>query len=624
MSANQNEYQAKSPYCDHVLDPASAVDGWITCECGRKSDVRWVRELGWLQSRSAWVSERVANSEAWFDSRQQKYASSKESHNKATGQQLLYILGGISLFVATTVFTAVAWERIGAIGQLTALIAVVATASLVAIKSRENLISLSNTSAILATIVAGTGLVSAPYFGLVDKEFSKPNSIFTTMVFVFLVVASFAAGRITKIPGWTVIAIIGLVPTGLIFSESYLHSSQSNTIYLVGSMASFTLGAITAAYLLKLAMRNQEISKTFKVAVTSIEILFVFMMFTKLMDSMQANELPLVVGGSYLAIAALWVLVAYKIPRVATGFTSNAISTMSGYIASVLIGFALPITLISAVDLPATPSDWMPIPGSPDIPVSLGLIIGTAIMMLPLFAAVNNLGINKYFTITAAVTWYATSEISNRLTFEDSVSKPIVFFAFAMMSVSLTARWWKSVNGWFFGTAALAGSIAVGYGVANFTTINFDGPELATFPISSYLILMGQLLIYRTRNPQNSLIIWGIPLTVVLIPSAIWANQLLFTEFPGTAEWVRFWAVLFTSVAAVVLGMRSNLSGLLIPGTVGFAIVSLPQVFLQLSLFVPRWVIFGVIGVLLITIAARFEHLRKLGSDTSTWFKKLN
>ena len=38
-------YSAKSPYCEHTLDPSTAVDGWVTCPCGRKSDVRWVSEL---------------------------------------------------------------------------------------------------------------------------------------------------------------------------------------------------------------------------------------------------------------------------------------------------------------------------------------------------------------------------------------------------------------------------------------------------------------------------------------------------------------------------------------------------------------------------------------------------
>mgnify|MGYP006200032675 CR=1 FL=1 len=113
MSTNQNIYLTQSPYCKHSLDPASAVDGWVTCECGHRSAVNWVNELGWLQARTAWVTDRIKASDPWFDSQRSSSAQpvatedSNEHHKVNPGQQVLYVLGGLSLIVAVAVFAAV-------------------------------------------------------------------------------------------------------------------------------------------------------------------------------------------------------------------------------------------------------------------------------------------------------------------------------------------------------------------------------------------------------------------------------------------------------------------------------------------------------------------------------------
>ena len=624
MNAAPQKYLAKSPYCNHLLDPETAVDGWVTCECGHKSDVRWVNELGWLQTRKDWVAERITKSEPWFDSRHQTSAKPHREHTAASGQQLLYILGGVSLVVAVAVFTAVAWERIGAYGQLAALLTVVAISSFVAIKSRERLVGLSNTSAVLATIVAGTGFLSAPFFGLVDKTWSDPNSFYTSAVLILLVSSSYAAGYLTKIPGWTLIATIGLAPTSLVMSENYLNSSQSRPNYLAESMVVFSVAIIAAALMMFYASKRHYLNNLYKISITGIEIFLVFLMFTKLMDSVEPSQSPLLVGGTYLVLAAGWAFAGYRIPQDENGFSTNAVSKIANYVASVLVGFAIPIAIIPKSAGTTEYFQYQPLAGSGNMPIMVGVIFGAALMISPMIGAIRKLQLQRYLTVAGAVAWYATTEISNRVVFKDGISKTITLSALTLISAVLLARWWNETTKPFFITACAFGSVAVGYGVANFVAPSFDGPEAVSLAIAAFLLIMAKVLQMRTSELHNSFVVWGIPLIVALIPSAMYANSMLYSQSPTASEWLRFWAVTGASVTLLLLGLRLQKSGLFIPSAIAFAIVALPQIFLRLGAFVPRWIIFGVIGILLITVAARFEHLQKLGRDTSRWFRSLN
>jgi hypothetical protein len=581
-------------------------------------------ELGWLQSRKDWVSERITNSEPWFDSRRQTSAKPVSEHKSASGQQLLYILGGVSLVVAVAVFTAVAWERIGAYGQLAALLTVVAISSFVAVKSRETLVGLSNTSAILATIVAGTGFLSAPFFGLVDKSWSEPHSFYTSLVLIVLVAASYGAGYLARIPGWTLIATIGLAPTSLVISENYLSSNQSRPNFIAESMLVFTFAIIAAAFMMFYASKRHYLNGLYKISITGTELFLVFLMFTKVLDSVEPSQSPFLVSGTYLGLAGVWAFAATRIPRDGNGFSTNAVSTIAAYVSSVLIGFAIPIATIPAITGNSDFYQYEPLPGSGDFPITVGVLFGALLMLAPIFEQFKKFNVQRFLTVVGAVAWYATTEISNRVIFEDGISEPITLTALSVICLSISSRWWVETSMPFFISGAIFGCIAVGYGVGNFVAPDFEGPEAVTFSIALYLWLFAQLLSRRTGEIHNSFVVLGIPLLVALIPSALYSNAMLFDQSPATSEWIRFWAVLAVSVSALLIGLKSQKSGLFIPGAIAFAIVSLPQIFLRLGAFIPRWIIFGVIGVLLITVAARFEHLQKLGRDTSRWFKKLS
>ncbi|MEN9692775.1 MAG: hypothetical protein RLZZ330_419 [Actinomycetota bacterium] len=622
MNAKPNIYPAKSPYCDHELDASKAVDGWVTCECGRRSDARWVNELGWLQSRASWVSDRIRNSEPWFDSNKQSSAQPVE-HNRASGQQLLYILGGISLVVAVAVFTAVAWERIGAYGQLAALMVVVAIAAVIAIKTRDGLVGLSNTSAVLAVFVAGTGLLSAPEFGLIDKTYGYSSNIYTTLVFLVLVLAAFAGGYLTKVTSWSLISIVGLVPLTLAFNEGFAQSNYTMDSNHLVSLVTVT-AACLASGLMFVAIKNRhEISAIFRVIVTIVECILLFNIFSHSMDTLGHAQTPAVVASGFLIMALIWTFISSRFIASEPGFNGNAIQTSAGYVASGIYGFAIAIALLPAF-VPYEYDVWEQTAGSPDKLVVVSALLGAALMLAPLVEQVQNRIAARYLTLTASVFWFAMMNGTGQFNWEKSVDLKTVALFFAVVSVSLAIRWWFVINPAFFIPSVFTGIVAVGILAGETFMKNASGPEPLTISIAIYLFAILQVLRVHTKDPHNSFILIGIPLSVALIPSALVSIRLLAESNSSSSDWARLWIVVAVSVGAVAFGLKLQKSGLLIPGAVAFVFAAIPQIFIRLSVFVPRWIIFGVVGILLITVAARFEHLQKFGRDTRSWFRKLD
>lgn len=624
MNRYENHYIAKSPYCEHQLDPASAVNDTVTCACGHKSDARWVAELGWLQARAAWVSERISKSDPWFEGEKVPSVEQEAPKKSVSGQQLLYILGGISMVVAVAVFTAVAWERIGALGQLAALLLVVAVASFVAIKSKDSLVGLSNTSAVLATIVAGTGLLSAPEFGLINKALSHSDSIYTPSVLFVVALASFGAGYLTKIPGWTYVGLILMVPATFVFTENYSSQTLSSDGYHAVSVVTFSIAAFLLAFGKSKASQAHRLTQFFNISIVILQIFLAANLFTHSMDAVGLLEQPFVLALVYLGVAAVWIFAATRTGKSTLTFVEDTAGLIASYVASALIGFALAYVFIPAVQYPLDPYDVIDTGGAADRFLVYGTALGALIMAAPALKRIDNLNLNRFFTLTSAVLWIALFSGLNQQTMSGPVQVNSMIGFFGLIAIGLFVRWSGEVHIGYYIPTLIFGSIAIALVVVDKLAPDFEGPEAVTFSIATYLLAMALLFNRRTGVTHKSFVTLGLPLLVALIPSALVANALLFVDKPDSLMWTRFWTVIAVSVACLILGLKLQKSGLFLPGAIGFAIVSLPQIFLRLSVIVPRWIIFGVIGILLITIAARFEHLQKLGRDTSRWFRSLD
>jgi hypothetical protein len=145
------------------------------------------------------------------------------------------------------------------------------------------------------------------------------------------------------------------------------------------------------------------------------------------------------------------------------------------------------------------------------------------------------------------------------------------------------------------------------------------GPELWTLPTAAALGGIMLLMVWALQRPVPSLLTFGPPLTVALIPSALAAVSDL-TE-PDAGLW-RIAAVLLTGSACVAVGALTQRAGILLPGLVALVIVVLP-VASRLAVAFDAWIPLSIAGLLLLVVGARLEHVRKQGRAVATWITRL-
>jgi hypothetical protein len=119
--------------------------------------------------------------------------------------------------------------------------------------------------------------------------------------------------------------------------------------------------------------------------------------------------------------------------------------------------------------------------------------------------------------------------------------------------------------------------------------------------------------------PVSSILTFGPPLVVALLPSAVTAVG----DLAGGGGIARFWLVLVASAALVVVGTVRKLAGVLVPALLAMVVVVAP-VLLDVVEALPVWVPLVAVGVALLVIGARFEHVRRRGNDVAGWIAHLH
>ncbi|MCB0915157.1 MAG: hypothetical protein H6525_02805 [Actinobacteria bacterium] len=148
--------------------------------------------------------------------------------------------------------------------------------------------------------------------------------------------------------------------------------------------------------------------------------------------------------------------------------------------------------------------------------------------------------------------------------------------------------------------------------------------ELHTLPSAAALAAAIGLAVHagKSHSPDrrvSSLLTVAPPLLVALVPTATMA----VLDLADDDSLVRFWLVLTVSAALVVLGTVRQLAGVLVPALLSLLIAVAP-VALELVEALPVWVPLATIGVLLLLIGARFEHVRRRGKQVAGWIAHLH
>lgn len=612
MVATNFSYVAKSPYCEHALDPATAIDGWVACECGRKSDVRWVRELGWLQAREEFVSERVTAGDSWYDTNSSTATSAPRatSNQVQFGEQLLYVLGGLSIFVAVGVFAAVSWETLGAGGQAGILIGLAVFAAVGAFWSRQRLVGLASTLAILSTVVLGVMLFVAPQYGLFDRSLLEGDTWYPTTVLLGLGLASAVAGLKSRITGWLL-----LLPAAAVVATPLLVQAVLPNYVDVEGLNFFNpvfytlivMGLNRYEWLLERADESNGLTRIVTFAAQA------FLAFVSIitLPTIETNNQPWLLGISLALVAAMYGHLGYRW-RFANN--QNLDSAVAVFATPVVAGLAFSYLLSAPTMTSLRYAD------------ELALLIGGAfaafVFLYPAFVPVPKswvLSLNIGAIALWAIHFLRVGTDVNL--FDDSNNSYVISIYFALIAAAALGQWnkTKAVLSYLLGVAAGVFAIFAAVSAAN---LGNNDPEYVTFPAALWLALMIWVLRKQSNEEMNSGIWLGIPLGMALIPSATVAvAEVDMGTQTQSLDWIRFWVVLLAGLTFTLIGTSQRITGLLIPGGIAYVFVVFPQLAIDLGLFLPRWVLFAVFGGLLISVAARYERLQKLRVETGSWRK---
>lgn len=611
MTTNSS-YIAKSPYCEHLLDPATAVDGWVTCECGRRSDVRWVRELGWLQARGEFVGDRVKAGDGWYNTNTSATPQPTEDRENRIqfGEQLLYVLGGLSIFVAVGVFAAVSWETLGAVGQAGTLVGLAVFAAAGAFWSRERLVGLASTLAILSTVVLGVMFFVAPRYGLLDESLLREDSWYSATVLFGLGLISAAAGLKSRITGWLLIFPAAAVVAAPLFIQAVL----PNYVELEGlnffNPVFYTLMVMGLNRYEWLLERADESNGVTRVVTFAAQAFLAFVSIITL-PTIETNNRPWLLGISLTLVAAMYGHLGYR-----WRFANNK------NLDSTIAVFATPVVAALAFSYLLSAPAMTSLRYADEIALLIGGAFAAFVFLYPAFVPVPKaweLSLNIGAIALWAIHFLRVGTDVNL--FEGSNNSYVISIYFALIAAAALGQWNKSRQ-------ILAYLLGVGAGViAIITAISISGlgnndPEYVTFPAALWLALMIWVLRRQSAIDMNSGIWLGIPLGMALIPSAaIAVTELDMAYRIEVIDWARFWVALVAGLAFTIIGTSKRITGLLIPGAVAYVLVVFPQLAIDLGLFIPRWVLFAVFGGLLISVAARYERLQKLREETGSWRK---
>jgi hypothetical protein len=565
------------PRCDvGRLDPAHPVDGFAACPvCAHRAAVPYVREELWLQwqedqlhHRLAWVHDRVASGEPAAAAQR---PAPPEAHHPATIQMLLLSGGALLLVLAAAVFAAVAWDRLGALGQVGVLAAVVASLSVSAHALRASYRSTAEALASVAAAVAAVSLIAAPRLGVgLDWMRDRPAA-WATVAFAVVAALGFVMARTSRLVAWRVAMAAATV--GSAFSGA-LAAGGGTSIAPLGCVA---LGAAAAAVLTVPPQRLAGYTREATAVGAGLAVLAVGSGLAGYREIDQAASW----GGAWLvlSLAAGVVVAVLRDAETAAWPVRLAALVVTGFAA----GQVLPLL---AAGWAVTP--WVALPGL----AATGAVLWAG-SLLPRVAVP---------TLTSAVTvWLvgpavvsAAEEVS-----AGQMSTYLGIVAGALLALSL-------VRG---RTPLVWAAAVIGTGSVWLWLPLLDVDTLEAFTGASALLLLTAGVMHLRRSGSlDSLVTLGPALGMATLPSAV-----LAVEQAGTGEnpWRAAVVILAGAVLAVV-GARLRIKAPLGIGLTAAVIAGSGQLGALVGL-VPRWLALAMAGALLLAAGFSAERLGRVG-----------
>ena len=580
------------------LDPAATTDGFTACpHCGHGAATGYVAEALWLEqqdgllhARLDWVLARVTAGDARAEPMVHPAPGTPAPARRPVEIQAVLLSGGaLLLVVAAVVFAAVAWDRLGAGGQIAVLVTLVAALSAAAHGLRASYRSTAEALAAIAAGVAAVALLAAPRLGLGSDWMRERPAAWAAVAFALLTVLAVVLARASRLVAWRVTSAAALVAAA--FSAALAAGGGSS----IAPLGCAGLAVAATAVLLVPPDRSRGYRGEATWAGAGLGGLAVIAGLAGYQHLDQAAAW----AGAWSVVGLGAVLLVVP-PRGA-----GPVTGMAGPVAAVVAGLAVgqvPPLLAAGWSL----DRWVAVPGLALCGAALlgaadtvpGTRDGTASGTVPSTRS-HRLGLAG--DVAAATLWIASLPV---LAASGTVSAAQASVYLGIVACSLLALSFMP------GRVALAWIAAV-VGTASLWVLLADD-EVATLEVftgsAAALLLVAGLLQRRVRPSLGSLVVLGPALGMLALPSAL----LALAQAPTGDDPLRAALVILGGAGLAALGARLRVKAALIVGVLATVVAGLGQV-LALVHLVPRWVALAVAGTLLLLAGFSTERLGRAG-----------
>lgn len=247
------------PRCGRPLALAQTdALGMLTCDCGFTTYSGYLQEFEYLTQRRQWLWDRVVEQSGPPDPAAARqfgvWPATRAAppppvrHGNST-QILLVALGAGLLILAGLVFVAVAWDLIGAYGQLFMMLLVTVATGAAAWFTRARTPRTAQALAVVSFALAAILALAAPSLGLVPQQWEEPDRPYWLITSAVLMAAGLGLGRASGLRAWSALgwlsapfvltAAVGVVAGWL--DSGHLEMTLAAVAYLALALALFTI-----------------------------------------------------------------------------------------------------------------------------------------------------------------------------------------------------------------------------------------------------------------------------------------------------------------------------------------------------------------------------------------------
>jgi hypothetical protein len=588
----------RCPRCDTGrLDPATAVKSFVACSrCDHQAAVAYVAEELWLEqqdtrlhARLSWVRDRVVAGDAAVEPASARRVSGG-ARPALTVQTVLLSGGALLLVLAGVVFAAVAWDRLGAAGQVGVMVAMVAVLSLAAHLIKRSYRSTAEALAAIAAGIAAVALLAAPHLGLGADWMRDRPAAWASVAFTGLALLAVTLAWASRLGAWHVTVIAALVAAAL---SAALASGGGSSITPLGCAGL----AVAAAVILRLHPGRHTIYRHeapwIGAGVGLLAVAVGLVAYSDLDNSVGWAGAWLVVG-----VCATAIMLPVRGLAPASRLLARPVTSLSPVLAGLAVGQAMPLLVANW-----TVSRWTLVPAL--ALCGTALLTGTTIAGRTIARSARSGPMMSWLTlagpIAAATTW-VTSQPVLAATGSVNPGQVSTFFGIVAASVlGMSLLPGRTPLAW---VAAPLGTVALWVLFADHGVRTLE----AFTGAAAGLLLVAGLLHYRARRPSGSLIVLGPALVMAAIPSALAASA----QAGEGVDPLRAVLVIVGGAGLAVAGVTLRVKAALIVGIASATIAGLGQV-AALTQIMPRWVALAVAGALLLAAGFSAERLGRAG-----------